>query len=234
MKISQDGINLIKNFEGCRLQSYKDAVGVPTIGYGSTKNVSMGMTITQSQAENLLKQDLVRFENNVLKYNSKYNWNQNEFDALVSFAFNIGSIDQLTANGTRDRNTIIKKIPEYNMAGKKELSGLTTRRYAERDLFVKVDVKTIDKVSASTPNKYVTGTYIVLATSMNVRVGYGTNYRVKALNELTPSAQKQGGYVKGVKFTVTQVYQIENEVWGKTPSGWICLENKNGVYCKKF
>ena len=119
MKTSKNGINLIKKFEGCRLTAYKCAAGVPTIGYGHTAGVKMGQAITQEQADRYLKDDLVKYEKNVGKYDSKYRWNQNEFDALVSFAFNIGSIDQLTASGIRDRKTIAERILQYNKAAGK-------------------------------------------------------------------------------------------------------------------
>ena len=59
---------------------------------------------------------------------SAYNWNQNEFDALVSFAYNIGSIDGLTASGSRSKEEIADKIQAYNKAGGKVLSGLIRRR----------------------------------------------------------------------------------------------------------
>lgn len=67
---------------------------------------------------------------------SRYEWNQNEFDGLVSFAYNIGSIDQLTANGTRTKEQIANKILAYNKAGGKVLAGLTRRRQEERTLFL--------------------------------------------------------------------------------------------------
>ncbi len=74
---------------------------------------------------------------------SAYNWNQNEFDALVSFAYNIGSIDGLTAKGARTRSEIAAKILEYNKAGGKVLAGLTRRRQEERKLFLTpVTIKT--------------------------------------------------------------------------------------------
>ena len=92
MKISDKGLALIKSFEGCHLKAYKCPAGVWTIGYGHTKGVYQGMKISQSQAESFLREDCNKFENNVMKFSSKYNWTQNEFDALVSFAFNIGSI----------------------------------------------------------------------------------------------------------------------------------------------
>ncbi len=141
LTISNYGINLIKKFEGCRLSAYKDAVGVITIGYGWTKPIdgkalTMGTTITQAKADALLKEGLKSYEQKVLKYDSRYHWNQNQFDALVSFAYNIGSIDQLTASGTRSIAEIAEKITAYQKAGGKILSGLVKRREAEKQLFL--------------------------------------------------------------------------------------------------
>lgn len=136
MKTSQNGIDLIKKFEGCRLKAYKCAADVWTIGYGHTKGVEPYEIITLTEAEKLLREDLSEYESNVDKYKLRYGWNQNEFDALVSFAFNLGSIDKLTANGTRSRATIADKMLTYNKAGDKVLAGLTKRRQAERELFL--------------------------------------------------------------------------------------------------
>ena len=136
MKISSVGLNLIKSFEGCRLKAYTDAAGVWTIGWGHTGGVYAGQTITQAEADALLASDLVKYEAKVDKYSGVYGWNQNEFDALVSFAYNIGSIDQLTANGTRSRDVIAAKMLEYNKAGGKVLAGLAKRRAAEQGLFL--------------------------------------------------------------------------------------------------
>lgn len=135
MKISNKGLELIKRFEGCRLAAYKDSGGTWTIGYGHTKGVTAGQTITQAQADAFLVEDCGKAESAVNKYMEKYNFNQNQFDALVSFAFNIGSIDKLTVNGTRTIAQISEKIPAYcNCAGKK-LQGLVNRRNAEKELF---------------------------------------------------------------------------------------------------
>ena len=101
--LSTNGLNLIKKFEGCSLKAYKDVGGVWTIGYGHT-GVKQGMKITKKQADKYLKSDCNRFVNHVNTYMDKYNFNQNEFDALVSFAFNIGNINQLTNNGKRSRS----------------------------------------------------------------------------------------------------------------------------------
>lgn len=139
MKTSKKGLELIKRFEGVRLKSYKP---VPTeelytIGYGHY-GVEAGVTITQLQADEYLIKDIVRSENQVNKYNSIYSFNQNQFDALVSFAYNVGSIKQLTANGTRTKKQIGDAILLYNKGGGKVLRGLVTRRKAEQKLYLTV------------------------------------------------------------------------------------------------
>ena len=144
MKISEKGLELIKKFEGCRLTAYQDAVGVWTIGYGTTNadkaitgtSICQGLKISQATADEWLRQSVdKKYRPKVDKYN-QYGWNQNEYDALVSFAYNIGSIDGLTANGNRTRAEIADKILAYNRAGGKVLAGLTRRRQEERILFL--------------------------------------------------------------------------------------------------
>ena len=136
MKTSAAGISLIKKFEGCRLTTYTDAAGVLTIGYGHTgKDVVPGLAITQMMADTLLATDLERFEYKVLKYDHIYHWTQCEFDALVSFAYNIGSIDALVDNGKRDRQTIRSCMLLYRKAGGKILPGLERRRCLELRIF---------------------------------------------------------------------------------------------------
>ena len=142
MKINEAGIQLIKDFEGCMLYSYYDAVGIITCGYGHTgKDVKYPMTITQKQADDWLKQDLEKFEKHVNKINDLYNYDftENQFSALVSFAFNIGSINQLTKNGQRNKLEIADAIMMYNKAGGKVLAGLVRRRLAEYNLFMTPD-----------------------------------------------------------------------------------------------
>lgn len=143
--VSKKCIKLVKEFEGLYLKAYRDEVGVWTIGYGITNadkaitkvTVKAGLKITEKTADNWLEKALnKKYLPKVMKYNSKYKWNQNEIDALVSFAYNIGSIDALTANGTRSRETIAAKMLQYNKAGGKVLNGLTRRRKAERKLFL--------------------------------------------------------------------------------------------------
>ena len=136
--VSSRGISLITSFEGCRLKAYK---ALPTeqfwtIGYGHYgSDVIPGMVISQAKAQELLKNDLKIFEKKVNKFDYLYRWSQAEFDALVSFAYNVGSIDKLTANGTRTKGEIAQKMLEYNKSGGKVIAGLTRRRQAEKKLF---------------------------------------------------------------------------------------------------
>ena len=153
MKISQTGLKLIKEFEGCHLTAYKDPVGIPTIGYGHTKGVKLGQKITQAQADEYLKQDVASSEKAVSKY--KYNYNQNQFDALVSFTYNCGAgnLKTITANGTRTLEQISARLPNYNKAGGKVLAGLTRRRIAEKLLFDK-PVKETPQTSQTAEEDY--------------------------------------------------------------------------------
>ena len=140
MKTGNKGIELIKHFEGCELEAYKCPAGVWTIGYGHIKGVKEGMTITESQAEEMLKSELNEYEgyiNNLVEVEL----NQNQFDAMVSWVYNLGG-------GNLKASTLLKVlnsgnyagVPEqmlrWNKAGGKVLEGLTRRRQAEADLFV--------------------------------------------------------------------------------------------------
>ncbi len=148
MKTSQKGKDLIKQFEGFRADAYKVHAGEKfyTVGYGHYgPDVTPTMKISREQAEKLLTDDLVKFERLVDVYQGIYGFNQNQYDALVSFAYNVGSINQLTAYGKRSIDVIAHKMLEYTKSGGKELAGLVKRRKAEYELFTKpVD----DKASA--------------------------------------------------------------------------------------
>ena len=136
MITSEKGVKMIASFEGCRLTAYLDVAGVPTIGFGHVAGVKMGDVITKEQALHMLAKDLKKFEKHVNDYNKIYNFTQNEFDALVSFAYNIGNIKQLTASGTRSKTQIAAKMLLYVKAGGKRIPGLVNRRQKERNLFV--------------------------------------------------------------------------------------------------
>ena len=138
MKISNAGIDFIIGFEGFSAKACKCVSTEKhyTIGYGHYgADVKKDDTITREEARKLLESDLLSFEKKVSKYDSKYDVNQNEFDALVSFCYNVGNIDTLTAKGTRSRSEISKKMLEYNKSGGATLKGLTNRRKKEQELF---------------------------------------------------------------------------------------------------
>lgn len=210
MKTSKNGIELIKKFEGCRLTAYRCAAGVWTIGYGHTEGVKAGQSITQAQAESFLKDGLMKYEKNVEKYDGKYHWNQNEFDALVSFAFNIGSIDQLTANGTRNREAIAGKMPQYNKAAGKAFDGLTKRRAAERELFLK-PVRQDLQASSMEPghiqlNYRQGGKYKVMVEGLRVRTKKATQDTICLLD-----ADIIGGMEKGAQVTNHATARVGDE-----------------------
>ncbi|MDJ0703011.1 MAG: lysozyme [Leptolyngbyaceae cyanobacterium MO_188.B28] len=142
-RINSNGLLMIKSFEGLRLNAYQDAVGVWTIGYGSTRGVRSGMRITEAEAERLLKEDVSRFEkavNNAVKVPI----NDNQFSSLVSFSYNVG--EQALRDSTllrllnqRNYSGAANEFPRWNKAGRRVLAGLTRRRKAEQALFLGQD-----------------------------------------------------------------------------------------------
>lgn len=145
MQTSEKGIALIKEFEGCKLTAYQDSVGVWTIGYGWTqpvdgKPIRAGMVIKQETAERLLKTGLVSYESDVSRL-VKVRLTQGQFDALVSFTYNLGARSLSTSTLLRKLNVgdydgSADEFLRWNKAGGKVLNGLTRRREAERALFM--------------------------------------------------------------------------------------------------
>lgn len=142
MKISQKGIDLIKQFEGVSLKAYPDpgTGGEPwTIGYGHTGGVKKGDVVTQAQAEELLRKDLIKFEtgvSNVLTVETT----QNQFDAMVSLAYNIGLGNFTKSTLLRKHNAkcwqcAASQFGVWRNAGGKVMNGLIRRRAAERELY---------------------------------------------------------------------------------------------------
>lgn len=139
MEISQEGLSLIKKFEGCKLKSYQCAAGVWTIGYGSTSGISEGMEISQQRAEALLLEDVAVFEEAVNKA-VKVPLEQYEFDALVSWTFNLGpsnlnSSTMLKVLNENKKNEVPAQMRRWNKANGETLQGLIRRREAESLLF---------------------------------------------------------------------------------------------------
>lgn len=141
MTLSQNGINLIKSFEGCRLTAYVDTSGVLTIGYGHTGGVTKGQTVTQAQADEMLKKDLANYANGVQALIDNktilFNVNQNMFDSLTSFCYNCGKGNLLKLVKSRTVSEVAEHITAYNKSAGKVLTGLVRRRQAEKDLFLK-------------------------------------------------------------------------------------------------
>lgn len=203
MKTSQNGINLIKRFEGCKLTAYKCPAGVWTIAYGHTAGVYSGMKITQQQADEFLKQDLVVYENHVNNLNRPFN--QNEFDALVSFCYNCGAGSLQTLCKNRTNAQIADALLLYNKGAGKVLQGLVNRRKAERELFL----KPVD------PNALP---YDVRTTSdLNIRTGAGTNYSIIRVAN------------KGEILTVWAIQTNGDTKWGKNGKEYFSLS-----YCERI
>lgn len=235
MKTSQNGIDLIKRFEGCRLTAYRCAAGVPTIGYGHTAGVKMGQSITQKRAEAFLREDLEKYERNVQKYDGTYHWNQNEFDALVSFAYNVGSIDQLLAGGSRTKKMIVEKMLLYNKAAGRVLDGLSKRRAAERDLFLKPVLQSVQAASAEQTHvqlNYRPGkTYRVEADGLRIRTK-----RASQSTLALPSAAVIGHIARGSRIKNLATARVGDAIWmyaGLDQSNreqWICADTGKKAY----
>ena len=140
MIISSKGLNLIKHWEGYRSNAYKCPAGVWTIGYGHTKGVYEGQKITSYEADIMLKEDLAVFEGAVSRF-VKVNLTQGQFDALVSFAFNVGvsafqnsTLLRLLNKG--DYDGAAGQFQRWVKAGKQTLPGLVRRRESERKVFL--------------------------------------------------------------------------------------------------
>lgn len=144
MKLSKNGLNLIKKFEGCRLTAYKPVSSERyyTIGYGHySPSIHKGQHISQATAEQLLKNDTETFVSAVSKA-VKVSLNQNQFDALVSFTYNLGignlqSSTLLKLINKKDFKGAANEFPKWVHSNGKVLNGLVKRRAAEKALFIK-------------------------------------------------------------------------------------------------
>ena len=139
MYISNKGTDLIRQFEGFRAHAYQDAVGVWTIGYGHTKGVTPNMVITSAEGEKMLKDELQEYENYVNELVT-VPLHQHQFDALVSWTYNLGPSNLKSSTMLRVLNEgkydeVPAQMLRWNKAGGKELEGLTRRRQAEADMF---------------------------------------------------------------------------------------------------
>lgn len=257
LRVSDNGLAIIKKYEGCYTKAYKDPVGIWTIGYGHTSGVKAGQTITRAQAEQFLEKDCVTAENAVNSYGSKYNWNQNEFDALVSFTFNtgVGNLKKLLNDGKRYKNEISTKLLDYNKGGGVVLPGLVKRRKEEKELFESSSVSIL-RVSSSIKsvqswlNKYyectlfVDGKYgpktknalfMALQTELGVKADgiFGT----KTAAAVEKKATIEKGDIGFIYVTIWQAVLvcnkydivIDGEFGGNTKSATIAFQKANGL-----
>ena len=139
MKCSQEGLALIKKFEGCRLKAYRCSANVLTIGYGHTGGVKEDDIITQPEADKLLENDIAKFEEYVSD-NVIVELKQYQFDALVAWTFNLGvgnlrSSTMLKKLNESDYDSVPSEMKRWNKAAGKTLDGLIRRRKAEGLLF---------------------------------------------------------------------------------------------------
>jgi len=143
-QINDAGLNIIKYFEGLRLEAYKDIVGKLTIGYGHTgSDVTEGQKISSLQAELLLQLDLQKFEKGVDQALTGPAVTDNQFSAMVCLAYNIGLANFTSSTLLKlvNKGQYAKAADEFvkwDHAGGKVVNGLLVRRKAERDLFLKV------------------------------------------------------------------------------------------------
>jgi lysozyme len=139
VKTSRAGLDLIKEFEGCRLEAYQDVAGVWTIGIGSTENVHPGLTITPEQAEQRLVNHLAPLEVQVCRL-VRVPLTQNQFDALISFCYNVGVghfEGSLLLKCLNSHQDAASEFLKWSRAGGVEVPGLLRRREAERELFLR-------------------------------------------------------------------------------------------------
>lgn len=208
---SNKGIDLIKRFEGCHLKAYKCPAGVWTIGFGHTGNdVKEGVVWTQQQADNALKADLKKFENNVNNMESQYGYelSQNQFDALVSFTYNLGNgnLLKLTGFGSRPVEDFPKYMISYVNANGTKLQGLVNRRNAEVELFKSGQVtgETVPDVSEVLP---------IVSVSYAVKGNYNIREFPSASGKVINSTTRHPFVtVKGIS---------ADGMWLLTQYGWI-------------
>lgn len=173
MNIGNKGLELIKSFEGCRLTAYKCPANKWTIGWGHTNGVHQGMVITQAQADQFLFEDVQRFVNAVNQYQVRFNFNQNQFDALVSFTYNCGE-GSLAAvmSCCNTKKEIAEECKLYNKSSAGQiLAGLVRRREEEYKLFMSESndqANNNDGYSYAEKGEYFFNTRVKIRTAPNL------------------------------------------------------------------
>jgi GH24 family phage-related lysozyme (muramidase) len=209
MKTSQAGIDLIKEWEGLRLKAYLCPANILTIGYGHTSaagepHVFENMTITAALAEAILKRDLERFEQAVER-TVKVPLSQNQFDTLVSFAFNLGTDWLSKATFMKrlnkgDYDAVPRGLLSFNRANGVVLLGLTKRRQAEADMWL--NGREIEEVNKAAPKK-VSQSKTIGAGGVVVSAGVGTLEALRQAKEALTTANEVKGQLSEISGTLT-------------------------------
>ena len=206
MKTSDNGKNIIKNFEGCRLTAYKPVAAEKyyTIGWGHYgADVTANMTISQERADEILNEDLKKFENRV--NGTGLTLTQNQFDALVSFTYNCGAGNLQSLVKNRSLNEIADAMLLYNKgADKKVLPGLVSRRKLERELFLK-DMKEYKKVTPELISEILNNKYGTRDARKSAIEKLGYNYA---------EAQQKVTQVLQYANDVQNIKKLSGEYWG--------------------
>lgn len=227
MRTSDAGVALIKEYEGCRLTAYKCPAGIWTIGYGHTSAagdpvVSSGMRITKDEADKILRQDLVQYENGVSKF-VDVDLSQNQFDALVSFAYNVGV-------GAFQKSTLLRKLNKsdyasvpaelmkWTRAGGRELPGLVRRRRAEAKLWRGLNNdQSIDySESRLVPDKPKPPKSITQSREANGALAAGAGGAIAVAQEVIPVIKEGGDLLNSLTPTVIiclSIILIAGAIW---------------------
>lgn len=212
LRVSSNGLDIIKEFEGLRLNAYQDSVGVWTIGYGHTKSVYPGMSITHQEAEALLRQDVA--EHAVGIYETvTVPLNQNQFDALASFVFNLGRYilhdsRLLQYINSRQWYASAEKMKLYNKAGGQTLPGLVRRRNMEAELFLKAGSGN-NQAPSNPPYSPINGIVRSYPESGTFTPNTTINIRTKP----NTNAQVTGQYHSGESLNYHTVHIGNGHVW---------------------
>ena len=206
MKTSEAGLRLIKEFEGFRSKAYVCPAGVLTIGYGHTSAagepaVVRGMEITNGVAHEILRSDLERFERGVTRL-VKVDLEQNQFDVLVSFAFNCGL-------GNLKKSTLLKRVNakrfedvpaelmKWTRGGGKVLPGLVRRRRAEAEMWQRLGAES-ESETRSTPDTPTPSKKITQSKEAGAAAVAGGAGAIAAAQEVIPAVQQAGGIISGL------------------------------------
>lgn len=185
MEINKEGIELIKQFEGCRLTAYTCSSGVWTIGYGHTRTAYKGMIISQQKADDLLKEDLPR-------YYPKGDFNQNQFNSLTSFCFNCGqgALQDVLSSGD-----ITGTMSLYKYDGNRQ-------PVLERRRRIEIELYNTPVESDNGYSYYEEGIATVIADVMNIRNRPSTSGDIQSAK-----------YFKGEEIVYNRVYKNDGYYW---------------------